>query len=335
MRPPICQQHGRVREARRRWFSDRSHGRSARVRGRLRARLRVVVRLLPLTADNTPVHDQLFVSEPCRRDRRARASATPLPAARRPLIVPPPRVSRRPAPLFQRHGARAGRTSGSRVRRPPRALRERTAACSCSAHGDGRRGQRGCARDPLAHGNRRHQWVLQSGSVLDWAVREREGRPITGNINHRSAGRPGQSLCQARSLRIRSPEPLRACPTRSWVPRRGRLEVRAPSASRPRLASAPASSPLWLCRLCLLSLPCAMLRSTAAAARARAPRTATPATSPGVIRIGARAFSSSTATLKQQLVILGSGWGGYELLRKVDRRRYDVTVREWPSCSSS
>ncbi|GAA5922810.1 hypothetical protein JCM1841_000715 [Sporobolomyces salmonicolor] len=39
-----------------------------------------------------------------------------------------------------------------------------------------------------------------------------------------------------------------------------------------------------------------------------------------------RAFSSSPTSSKQRLVILGSGWGGYEVLRKVDKRRYDVTV---------
>ncbi|GAA6048570.1 hypothetical protein JCM3770_006558 [Rhodotorula araucariae] len=39
-----------------------------------------------------------------------------------------------------------------------------------------------------------------------------------------------------------------------------------------------------------------------------------------------RGFASTSISRKQRLVILGSGWGGYELLRKVDRRRYDVTV---------
>ncbi|GAA6063471.1 hypothetical protein JCM10212_006333 [Sporobolomyces blumeae] len=39
-----------------------------------------------------------------------------------------------------------------------------------------------------------------------------------------------------------------------------------------------------------------------------------------------RSFSSTSALGKQRLVILGSGWGGYELLRKVDKNRYDVTV---------
>ncbi|GAA6017024.1 hypothetical protein JCM10207_001460 [Rhodosporidiobolus poonsookiae] len=39
-----------------------------------------------------------------------------------------------------------------------------------------------------------------------------------------------------------------------------------------------------------------------------------------------RLFSSSAPWSKQKLVILGSGWGGYEVLRKVDKARYDVTV---------
>ncbi|GAA5988616.1 hypothetical protein JCM11641_005183 [Rhodosporidiobolus odoratus] len=39
-----------------------------------------------------------------------------------------------------------------------------------------------------------------------------------------------------------------------------------------------------------------------------------------------RAFISTPRWDKQKLVILGSGWGGYELLRKVDKARYDVTV---------
>ncbi|ORY77229.1 pyridine nucleotide-disulfide oxidoreductase-domain-containing protein [Leucosporidium creatinivorum] len=39
-----------------------------------------------------------------------------------------------------------------------------------------------------------------------------------------------------------------------------------------------------------------------------------------------RAFSSTTHLDKQRLVILGSGWGGYELLRKVDKNAYDVVL---------
>ncbi|GAA5968062.1 hypothetical protein JCM3765_003570 [Sporobolomyces pararoseus] len=39
-----------------------------------------------------------------------------------------------------------------------------------------------------------------------------------------------------------------------------------------------------------------------------------------------RGFSSSSVWEKQRLVILGSGWGGYQVLRKVDKNRYDVTV---------
>ncbi|GJN92748.1 hypothetical protein Rhopal_005786-T1 [Rhodotorula paludigena] len=43
-------------------------------------------------------------------------------------------------------------------------------------------------------------------------------------------------------------------------------------------------------------------------------------------RVGSRGFASSSTALKQKLVILGSGWGGYEVLRKVNRSVYDVTV---------
>ncbi|KAL0946228.1 hypothetical protein HGRIS_012487 [Hohenbuehelia grisea] len=39
-----------------------------------------------------------------------------------------------------------------------------------------------------------------------------------------------------------------------------------------------------------------------------------------------RAFSASVARSKQRLVILGSGWGGYEVLRGVDKKRWDVTM---------
>lgn len=42
-------------------------------------------------------------------------------------------------------------------------------------------------------------------------------------------------------------------------------------------------------------------------------------------RVG-RQFTTSTPNHKQQLVILGSGWGGYPLLRGVDKKRWDVTV---------
>ncbi|KAF8843478.1 NDE1, mitochondrial external NADH dehydrogenase [Paxillus ammoniavirescens] len=40
----------------------------------------------------------------------------------------------------------------------------------------------------------------------------------------------------------------------------------------------------------------------------------------------ARMFSSSSSRSKQRLVILGSGWGGYEVLRSVDKKRWNVTV---------
>ncbi|GAA6030348.1 hypothetical protein JCM8097_009061 [Rhodosporidiobolus ruineniae] len=41
---------------------------------------------------------------------------------------------------------------------------------------------------------------------------------------------------------------------------------------------------------------------------------------------GSRGFASSAAREKQRLLILGTGWGGYEVLRTVDKSRYDVTV---------
>ncbi|BGP41748.1 hypothetical protein JCM10450v2_005814 [Rhodotorula kratochvilovae] len=66
-----------------------------------------------------------------------------------------------------------------------------------------------------------------------------------------------------------------------------------------------------------------MLRLSASSSRTRA-GLAAPGTPPPYLI--SRGFASSPPTRKQQLVILGSGWGGYELLRKVDRRRYDVTV---------
>ncbi|KAN0094554.1 hypothetical protein V8E55_002841 [Tylopilus felleus] len=39
-----------------------------------------------------------------------------------------------------------------------------------------------------------------------------------------------------------------------------------------------------------------------------------------------RTFSSSASRCKQRLVILGSGWGGYEVLRGIDKKRWNVTV---------
>lgn len=39
-----------------------------------------------------------------------------------------------------------------------------------------------------------------------------------------------------------------------------------------------------------------------------------------------RSFSSSCSRNKQKLVILGSGWGGYELLRKVDKSAYGELI---------
>ncbi|KAI5476170.1 FAD/NAD(P)-binding domain-containing protein [Pseudohyphozyma bogoriensis] len=40
----------------------------------------------------------------------------------------------------------------------------------------------------------------------------------------------------------------------------------------------------------------------------------------------ARTFATSSVSEKQRLVILGSGWGGYELARKVNKSQYDVTM---------
>ncbi|BGP18029.1 hypothetical protein JCM10213v2_006079 [Rhodosporidiobolus nylandii] len=39
-----------------------------------------------------------------------------------------------------------------------------------------------------------------------------------------------------------------------------------------------------------------------------------------------RNFSSTARTDKQKLAVVGSGWAGYEILRKVDKKRYDVTL---------
>ncbi|RDX42840.1 FAD/NAD-P-binding domain-containing protein [Lentinus brumalis] len=41
---------------------------------------------------------------------------------------------------------------------------------------------------------------------------------------------------------------------------------------------------------------------------------------------GARTFFASPARGKQRLVILGSGWGGYEVLRAIDKKRWNVIV---------
>ena len=39
-------------------------------------------------------------------------------------------------------------------------------------------------------------------------------------------------------------------------------------------------------------------------------------------RSGARTFFASPSVGKQRLVILGSGWGGYEILRAIDKKRW-------------
>ncbi|KAH9923063.1 pyridine nucleotide-disulfide oxidoreductase-domain-containing protein [Fomitopsis serialis] len=65
-----------------------------------------------------------------------------------------------------------------------------------------------------------------------------------------------------------------------------------------------------------------MLRSQVVCA-ARAPRK--PAVA--LVRTGGkRDFNASAARSQQHLIILGSGWGGYELLRGIDKKRWHVTV---------
>ncbi|ESK97163.1 ndb1 (nad h dehydrogenase b1) [Moniliophthora roreri MCA 2997] len=44
------------------------------------------------------------------------------------------------------------------------------------------------------------------------------------------------------------------------------------------------------------------------------------------LSIASRQFSATSARFKERLVILGSGWGGYEVLRGVDKKRWDVTM---------
>ena len=39
-------------------------------------------------------------------------------------------------------------------------------------------------------------------------------------------------------------------------------------------------------------------------------------------RVATRSFSSSTPRYKQRLVVLGSGWGGYNVLRSVDKKHW-------------
>lgn len=39
-----------------------------------------------------------------------------------------------------------------------------------------------------------------------------------------------------------------------------------------------------------------------------------------------RHFSSTLRREKPRLLVVGTGWGGYEVMRKVDKRKYDVTV---------
>ena len=41
-------------------------------------------------------------------------------------------------------------------------------------------------------------------------------------------------------------------------------------------------------------------------------------------RIIARYFSVSSVRHRQRVVILGSGWGGYNILRRIDKKRWGV-----------
>ncbi|OCH92738.1 FAD/NAD-P-binding domain-containing protein [Obba rivulosa] len=45
-----------------------------------------------------------------------------------------------------------------------------------------------------------------------------------------------------------------------------------------------------------------------------------------VARTSKRNFSASAARSMQRLVILGSGWGGYEILRGIDKKHWNVTI---------
>ncbi|KZT63442.1 FAD/NAD(P)-binding domain-containing protein [Daedalea quercina L-15889] len=65
-----------------------------------------------------------------------------------------------------------------------------------------------------------------------------------------------------------------------------------------------------------------MFRSQAANA-ARVPRRTSVALARTEVK---RNFSASAARSQQHLVILGSGWGGYEFLRGIDKKRWHVTV---------
>lgn len=42
--------------------------------------------------------------------------------------------------------------------------------------------------------------------------------------------------------------------------------------------------------------------------------------------VSKHAFSSTSIVRKERLVILGSGWGGYQLLRSVDKKRWGESV---------
>ncbi|PCH37505.1 FAD/NAD(P)-binding domain-containing protein [Wolfiporia cocos MD-104 SS10] len=56
-------------------------------------------------------------------------------------------------------------------------------------------------------------------------------------------------------------------------------------------------------------------------------RASTSAHAVALLRTGARRHLSASAPRSQQhLVVLGSGWGGYELLRGIDKKRWNVTV---------
>jgi len=51
------------------------------------------------------------------------------------------------------------------------------------------------------------------------------------------------------------------------------------------------------------------------------------------LRAATRNFSASASRSMQRLVILGSGWGGYEILRGIDKKHWSESLcfRAYPS----
>ncbi|KAI0664162.1 FAD/NAD-P-binding domain-containing protein [Cubamyces menziesii] len=50
------------------------------------------------------------------------------------------------------------------------------------------------------------------------------------------------------------------------------------------------------------------------------------ATGTSTRQLGVRTFFGTSSRAKQRLVILGSGWGGYEILRAIDKKRWNVIM---------